>query len=211
MKTGWARTRAPGAGATTKTRFRSCKARHFWPVRRRGLRPARKTKIRSGPSRRLGRLWLSFSNGRMRRCARLNFRPFWRLSNCLLWRSSILATAPLLSQRRQILLPCLKCLYLRVCGALKIHAEPEDRDYQACNPCCHVLCDLETFVRRELLYLRVIRSELNADCRTVHVAILRLYNGNRRGRTACTPAQRHCSGDRNHVFSHWYFSSPKRV
>src|SRR5258705_1801725 len=189
----------PESSSTTKTRFRSCKARDSWPVRRRGLRPARETKIRSGPSTRLGRLWLSFSNGRMRRRARLSFR-FFGFSNCLLWRSSILATMPLLSQRRQVLLPCLKCLYLGVCGALKVHAEPEDRDHQTCNARCHVLCDLETFVGRELLYFRIICLDFDGNRRTIHVAILRLHNSNRRGRTACTAAQCHYSSDRSQRF-----------
>jgi hypothetical protein len=65
------------------------------------------------------------------------------------------------------------------CGVLKIHSEPQDRNKEPGSAGNDVLGDLAPFFRTQLRNPLVVRLDLGADGRAVHVSILRLYNGNR--------------------------------
>lgn len=116
------------------------------------------------------------------------------LGNDLLRVPGVFSTAALLRERGQILLTSLKCLNFGISRSLEVHAEPKDGNDQPGDAGGDVLGNLQALVGRELLNLCVVGLDLDGNCRTVHVAVLRLHHRNRRWSATRTSAHR-CSHD----------------
>jgi hypothetical protein len=101
-----------------------------------------------------------------------------------------LATAPLPRKRCEILLASLQRLRLLIGSALKIHAEPKNRDEYPGDASRNVLRSFQALVACELLDLRVVAGHLGHDSGAVQELILGLNNRNRRWRPTRTASQR---------------------
>ena len=84
----------------------------------------------------------------------------------------------------------MQCLRLLIGSALKIHAEPKNRDEYPGNAGRNVLRSFQALIARKLLDLSVVASHLRHDGGAVHELILRLNNCHRRWRPTRTTSQR---------------------
>ena len=85
-----------------------------------------------------------------------------------------IAATSLGGKRREVLLACLEGLRFFVGSPLKVHAEPEDRNKDACNSSRYVLRRLQTLVARELLDLGIVALNFRHNSGAIHKLVLRL-------------------------------------